>query len=122
MDEDVERARQLTRAYEAAIELADALQHCGLVVLSREAAEVRELVFAELLNLYIGTSNPRVRDFLMQVGIGERLLHEARLILRQEGERRQALVRSLTADFKEAVESPEVLLIDGVGGAVPEVT
>ena len=122
MSSDLVRAQQLTRAYEAAIELTDALQHGGLVVLAREAIEVRELVFAELLNLYIGTAEGRVREYLNTVGIGERLLHEARMILREQGERRAALVGALAADFKKAIEGSEVLLIDGIGGAVPEVT
>jgi hypothetical protein len=85
---DVARAGHLARAYQATIGLRDALTCAEMASLSRDAAEFSALVYAEMLNLYIGTGDEAARTFLHEIGLGERLLNDARVILRRDRHRR----------------------------------
>jgi len=82
------RADAIATAYGHSIEAERILYEVGLQTLARDQREIRNLVYAELLNLYLNT-NDLVRKHLHRLGVGDRLLEDAKLILRAEGERRR---------------------------------
>lgn len=117
-NEGLTLARDLTAAYRSAVELLSNLIAARQSILVHDAIELRDLLFAEMLDLYLQTSNPTVRLYFHEVGIGERLLDESRIILRGEGERRRASLKALATNGEQLVKGPEVRLFDTVGRAV----
>lgn len=114
-----ERASRLALAYEKCIEAEHALLSANLHALARDVREIRNLTWAELLGLYINSPEPEVREYLHTLGVGDRLLEDARLILRSEGERRR--LDGIEADSQQVLERAEPLLWNGEGDSVPEV-
>jgi len=121
-ESEINLANELTGAYRSSIDLSTHLRLAGLSVISRDAAELRELVFAEMLALYLQTTDTEVRSYFHSVGIGDRLLDDARSILRSEGQRRRASLQTLATNHQKLREGPEVLLLDGVRRSVAEVS
>lgn len=111
-------ARELVGAYTSAINLFGHLQFAGLTLIGRDAIEMRDLIFAEMLTLYIQTDDDAVRHYFHEVGIGDRLLEEANIILRGEGTRRMNLLQTLATNFQKVAEGPEVGLLDTIGRPV----
>lgn len=114
-----ETAERLAVAYGKLIEAEHALLDAGLSSLSRDLRETRNLTWAELLGLYINTSEQTVRNYLHTLGIGDRLLEDARLILRFEGDRRR--LETMEADRQQFTEGAQPYLRQRVCDPVPEV-
>jgi hypothetical protein len=115
---DLVQAKELIGAYTATINLYGHAQFAGLGVIGQDALEIRELVFAEMLTLYIQTDDEQVRLYFHRIGIGDRLLDEARVILRGEGSRRLDYLQTLATNLQQVVEGPQVSLLDAIGRAV----
>lgn len=116
---DKELAARLSVAYERCIEAETALKDAGLNLLSRDIRETRNLTWSELLGLYIRTTDGEVRNYMHRLGIGDRLLEDARLILRSEGERRK--LAETQANGEQAIEWTKPLLTERVGDPVSKV-
>ena len=119
---DTERlvASNLSTSYGAAIELEQSLLASRLPALAREVQEVRHLIWAELLSLYINTAEQMTRDFLGSLGIGDSLLEDARSILRSEGERRR--LEALLPYREQAAEVSQDRLAESVRPSVAKVS
>lgn len=116
--DELTHAQDLIGAYSAAINLYGHLQSAGLKFIGSDAIEVRDLIFAEMLSLYIQTERDDVRKYFHEVGIGDRLLEEACVILRGEGARRLERLQTLASNLKQIAEGPEVRLLYAVGRPV----
>lgn len=96
--QDLRQAGELVHAYTASINLYGHLQFAGLDLISRDALEIRNLLFAEMLTLYIQTDEDTVRTYFHETGIGDRLLEEARTILRGEGLKRMDYLETVAVN------------------------
>lgn len=116
---DLMRSWRLARAFASSLSMEEDIERAGLTTLIADLREMRSLVYSEMLAVYINTSEPEVREYYHSVGLGERLLSDAREILRDEGERRR--LEGVETDRKERLERPEVTLLDAVSLPVSEI-